>query len=340
MLNLSDFQFHLPEHLIARFPPEKRTDSRLLCAAQGEIAHRQFHQIIDYIQPGDLMIFNDTKVIRARLHGKKKTGGKVEVLIERVLDDHHALGQIRSSKSIQPGDPLYFGDIILTVEKKEGSFYTLTHQETTSFFTLIEQLGEVPLPPYFKRAPETLDCERYQTVYAAHQGSVAAPTAGFHFDHALLQQLRDKGVQMGMVTLHIGAGTFAPVRAQDIREHQMHAEYCELSEALCDQIKKTKAAGKRVIAVGTTSLRTLETAAQSGEIGPYRGETRLFVYPGYTFHCVDALITNFHLPGSTLLMLVSAFAGYEKIMHIYQEAISCSYRFYSYGDAMYLERAI
>lgn len=340
-MQLNDFDFDLSPELIARYPLATRSASRLLCLQpQGDIIHKQFHELVDFINPGDLLVFNDTKVIPARLLGHKSTGGQVEVFVERILDDKRVLAQIRASKTPRSGDDLLFqGDIRLNIVNRTNQFYELRYDGCDrTILAVIEDIGQIPLPHYMHRLPEASDKERYQTVYALHKGSVAAPTAGFHFDEALLHTLRDKGVAMGYLTLHIGAGTFAPVRVEDIREHTMHAEYLEVSASLCKQIEETKAKGKRVIAVGTTSLRALETASQSGSIEPYHGETRIFIYPGYHFRVADALITNLHLPRSTLLMLVCAFAGHAPVMQAYRVAVAQGYRFYSYGDAMFLNR--
>ena len=341
-MRLTDFQFELPAHLIARYPLPVRSASRLmyLNGTHGQILHRQFKDVIEWIEEEDLLIFNDTKVIPARLFGQKTTGGQVELLVERILDDERIFAQIRVSKPPRMGDYLLFDDdFALEVTQRHHQFYELRyHGKRGTVLQRIEDIGQIPLPPYMHRVPDESDKERYQTVYARHKGSVAAPTAGFHFDETLLDKLRDKKVRMGYLTLHIGAGTFAPVRVDDIRDHQMHSEYLDVPEHLCELIKETKARGKRVIAVGTTSMRALETASQSGVIEAYCGETNIFIYPGYRFKTVDALITNLHLPGSTLLMLVSAFAGYENVMRAYREAVLNQYRFYSYGDAMFMTR--
>lgn len=339
-MQLNDFNFELPAELIARYPLAKRSASRLLCVTEAD-RHRQFTDVIHLINPGDLLVFNDTKVIPARLFGQKTTGGQVEVLVERVLDHQRVLAQVRVSKAPRPGDFLLFPDgIRLEVSGRVNQFYELSYTDSSrTILEIIESIGQIPLPPYMHRLPEAHDVERYQTVYAKHKGSVAAPTAGFHFDEEMLQALREKKVEMGYLTLHIGAGTFAPVRVADIRDHKMHAEYLEVSENLCEQIRAAKARGNRVIAVGTTSMRSLETACQSGEIKPYQGETSIFILPGYQFHCADALITNLHLPSSTLLMLVCAFGGYENLMQAYREAVQQNYRFYSYGDAMWITKA-
>lgn len=340
-MQLADFQFDLPDALIAKYPAAKRSESRLLCLGEGEeLIHRQFHQLLEMVNPGDLLVVNDTSVIPARMFGQKRTGGAVEILVERVLDDQRILAQVRVSKPPREGDFLLFAeDVRLEVLGRVSHFYELryTHPSKT-ILQVIEEFGQIPLPPYMHREPEASDKERYQTIYARLKGSVAAPTAGFHFDEALMNALRAKGAEFGYLTLHIGAGTFAPVRVENIKEHQMHAEYLVVPSFLCEQVRAAKARGNRVIAVGTTSLRALETACQSGEIEPYQGETSIFIYPGYQFHSADALITNMHLPGSTLLMLVSAFSGYERVMHAYRAAVSHGYHFYSYGDAMWMTR--
>jgi S-adenosylmethionine:tRNA ribosyltransferase-isomerase len=342
-MKLSDFTFDLPAELIARRPLPERSSSRLLCVDgnQQQLVHRQFSQIVDLIEPGDLLVFNDTKVIPARLFGRKQTGGQVEMLVERILDRERFLAQVRVSKPPRPGDLIIMSDdVSFEFIGRQEQFYELRYADSgKSVLDVIESLGQIPLPPYMHREPDESDKERYQTVYARYKGSVAAPTAGLHFDDALLQTLQEKNVQMGYLTLHIGAGTFSPVRVENILEHQMHSEYYEISPELCAQIVQTKARGNRVICVGTTSLRALESACQGGIIAPYSGETNIFIYPGYQFRCADALITNLHLPESTLLMLVCAFGGQALVMHAYREAVAAAYRFYSYGDAMFVVRA-
>lgn len=342
-MQLTDFHFDLPQDLIARYPLAVRSASRLMCVgASDDAVHQRFDDVIHQLQEGDLLVFNDTKVIPARMMGQKTTGGQVEVLVERVLDSQRILAQIRVSKAPRLGDYLLFPlGIRLEVFNRQNQFYELRYtDDDRTILDVIEAIGQIPLPPYMQRTPDESDIERYQTVYARNKGSVAAPTAGLHFDEALLEKIRDKKVEMDYLTLHIGAGTFSPVRVENITEHKMHAEYLEVSARLCDKIKATKARGNRVIAVGTTSLRALETASQSGTIEPYDGETSIFIYPGYTFRCVDALITNLHLPKSTLLMLVCAFGGYQQVMHAYREAVANAYRFYSYGDAMWVTKAV
>lgn len=340
-MRLNDFNFELPQELIARYPLPKRSESRLMCVTQKEIITRQFSDIVGLLNEGDLLVFNDTRVIPARLMGKKNTGGQVEVLVERILNEEFMLAQVRASKTLRLGTLIKLDENhSLEVMDRNNQFYKLRYRDKHySILQMIEAVGQIPLPPYMQRLPDEEDVQRYQTVYAKHKGSVAAPTAGFHFDEALLQALKNKKIEMGYLTLHIGAGTFAPVRVENIREHQMHAEYLEISAELCSKIIAAKARGKRVIAVGTTSLRALETASQGDVIAPYYGETSIFIYPGYQFRCADALITNLHLPQSTLLMLVCAFGGHDKIMQAYKEAVKQAYRFYSYGDAMWMEKA-
>ncbi len=338
----SDFHFDLPVELIAQFPTEKRSASRLLClnGRGGELRDLGFSDLPQQLQPGDLLVFNDTRVIPARLLGvKRDSGGKVEVLVERVLDSRRVLAHVRASKAPRAGTSLLLEqEIEAEVEGREEELFLLRFHDSRSVITMLEQAGRMPLPPYIERTPQAVDSERYQTVYARRKGAVAAPTAGLHFDQPILDQIKARGVNTAFVTLHVGAGTFQPVRVDDIRQHRMHSEYAEISNAVCRQIRETKAAGKRVIAVGTTSVRSLETAASSGELTPFRGETDIFIHPGYEFKVVDAMITNFHLPESTLLMLVSAFAGFDNIMAAYRHAVKQRYRFFSYGDAMFITR--
>lgn len=337
-----DFYYELPDSLIAREPVAERSGSRLLCldGPSGDVAHRQFTELLSLVEPGDLMVFNDTRVIPARVFGQKGTGGRVEILVERILSSHQVLAHIRSSKSPRPGSSILLedGSTELAVGQRRDALFELQFPDHASALDVLERIGHMPLPPYIGRPDVAADRERYQTVYSRNKGAVAAPTAGLHFDEALLQQLRNKGIDLAFVTLHVGAGTFQPVRVDDIREHQMHSEVMQVNEEVCRQVQAARAAGKRVIAVGTTSVRCLETAAQSGTIQPYEGETNIFIYPSYQYQVVDALITNFHLPESTLLMLVSAFAGYQHTMRAYQSAVAEGYRFFSYGDAMFITR--
>ena len=340
-MQVKDFSFDLPEELIASFPLEQRSASRLLSVAgnSGEITHGQFTDVLEIIQPGDLMVFNDTRVIPARLFGQKESGGKVEVLVERILDAQRALAHVRSSRSPKAGAKLSLeGGIHVEVLGRHENLFELEFQVEGGLVAALEQHGHMPLPPYMKREDQLSDRERYQTVYNKKPGAVAAPTAGLHFDDALLAKLEDKGVDKAFVTLHVGAGTFQPVKVDNIDEHVMHAEYIEVSAEVCEKVKQTRARGGRVIAVGTTSVRSLESASQSGEIQPFMGDSDIFIFPGYSFKSVDAMITNFHLPESTLLMLVSAFSGFEHIQQAYKEAVAQRYRFFSYGDAMFLTR--
>lgn len=339
-MHLKDFSYPLPPNLIAYYPAKNRVDSRLLVLQNGNIQHAIFKDIVDLLQANDLLVLNDTRVMPARLFGVKTTGGKIEVLIERVLNAHEALAHVRASKSPKPGDRLLL-ESVLSVEMlgREEDLFRLRFHHKESIVDLLEHHGRVPLPPYIAREATTEDKARYQTVYANEQGSVAAPTAGLHFDESLLEKIKTKGVDIGYVTLHVGAGTFQPVRTEHIEDHQIHAETIEVSQALCDQIAQARKRGGRVIAVGTTTTRCLESAVTDEGMHPFSGETSIYIYPGYQFNCVDALITNFHLPESTLLMLVTAFGGYEQVMHAYHVAVEKQYRFYSYGDAMFIEKA-
>ncbi len=342
-MQLSDFHYTLPPELIARYPLERRSDSRLLCldGQTGLIQHQHFRDITGLLQPGDLLVFNNTRVIQARLFGQKATGGKFELLVEKITSDHRVLAHVRASKSPKPGTTLLFDKgIQALVVARADDLFEIEFLTDEPVLTLLEAIGHIPLPPYFNRNPEAIDIERYQTVYAEQAGAVAAPTAGLHFDEALLNRLQQQGVELGFLTLHVGAGTFQPVRVDNIEEHVMHSEYFDVSKQLCEQILAARARKGRVIAVGTTSARALESAVRDGNVCPMMDETRIFIYPGYRFQCVDALITNFHLPESTLLMLVSAFAGFEPIMKAYEEAVKMGYRFFSYGDAMWLTRAL
>lgn len=338
-MQVSDFSFELPDAQIARHPLAERRASRLLMldGETGRLAHHRFAELLDYVRPGDLMVFNNTRVIPARLFGQKDTGGKVEILIERVLDERRVLAHIRSSKSPRPGAVIRIdGGGEASMLARHDALFELEFSETV--LPLLDRVGHMPLPPYIDRPDESADRERYQTVYAQREGAVAAPTAGLHFDAELLQALDDKGVQRAFVTLHVGAGTFQPVRVERIEEHHMHREWLEVSQEVVDAVAACRARGGRVIAVGTTSVRSLESAARDGRLKPYSGDTDIFLYPGKPFHVVDALVTNFHLPESTLLMLVSAFAGYPETMAAYAEAIAQGYRFFSYGDAMFITR--
>ena len=332
-----DFFYELPDVLIARYPPPERSASRLLHLDRGtgHITHRQFRDLPSFITPGDLLVFNNTRVIPARLFGHKTTGGKVEILVERVLGARDCLAYLRASKTLKPGAfiLLEHGQQLQLIGRR-GELFHLRVVGDTRLLEILDQQGHMPLPPYIAREDEASDRERYQTVYNKIPGAVAAPTAGLHFDEAMLAQLAAKGVQSGYVTLHVGAGTFQPVRADNLDEHVMHSEWFCVDETLCAQVAACKQRGGRVIAVGTTSVRCLESASRDGKLQSTQGETDIFIKPGYQFNVIDGLVTNFHLPESTLLMLVSAFAGKENIFRAYQEAIDQRYRFFSYGDAM------
>lgn len=342
-MRLRDFQYELPAELIAQRPTPDRGASRLLAllGAGGLDEQRLdlgFADLPRLLRPGDLLVFNNTRVMRARLFGRKDTGGQVEILIERLLDPHLALAQVKASKSPKPGRSIILEqDVRVRVMRREEGLYCLGLEEMT-FADLMSAQGHIPLPPYIHRPDDALDEARYQTVYARRMGAVAAPTAGLHFDEAMLRQLDAMGVGRVEVTLHVGAGTFQPVRVDDLDRHEMHAEWIDVDEAVCHRIAAARREGGRIIAVGTTSVRSLETAAADGELKPFQGDSRLFIRPGYRFHAVDAMITNFHLPESTLLMLVSAFSGHDAIMAAYRHAVDARYRFFSYGDAMFLTR--
>jgi S-adenosylmethionine:tRNA ribosyltransferase-isomerase len=335
----SDFSYDLPNHLIAQHPKNERSDSRLLCldGATGVVDDKLLSDLLDLIHPGDLLVLNDTRVIPARLFGYKETGGKVEIMVERVLDDGKILAQLRASKSPKPGTTIRIEEgVNFEIETRSDDMYVLINNSDHPAMEILQQFGHMPLPPYIQREDEKQDRDRYQTVYAREPGAVAAPTAGLHFTEELLQRLQDNGVELVYVTLHVGAGTFQPVRTEEIEAHKIHTETMQVSEQVCRKIAEARGRGGRIIAVGTTSVRCLETATANGVLMPYYGETDIFIYPGFNFRVVDALITNFHLPESTLLMLVCAFAGYENVMHAYAHAIAQEYRFYSYGDAMFL----
>ncbi len=333
-----DFHYDLPDELIAQHPLPNRRDSRLLhLDAKGRVHDRRFPDILDLLHPGDLLVFNNTRVLAARLFGHKASGGKLELLIERLRSEHEAVAHLRVSRSPKPGAMLHLdGGFTVEVVGREDALFLL--HSGTPWAQILDRAGHMPLPPYIDRADEVADQTRYQTVYASRPGAVAAPTAGLHFDEPLLDALRGNGIEMAEVTLHVGAGTFQPVRAERIEDHQMHAEWLDVPEAAVEAVRACRERGGRVVAVGTTSVRSLETAAAEGELAPFSGDSRLFITPGYRFRVVDALLTNFHLPQSTLLMLVSAFAGFEPVMAAYRHAVAQRYRFFSYGDAMFLER--
>jgi S-adenosylmethionine:tRNA ribosyltransferase-isomerase len=337
-----DFHYDLPPELIAQYPLPKRSASRMLCldGSSGAVRDSVFDALAEELHPGDLLVFNDTRVIPARLYGSKASGGRVEVLVERLLDEHRVLAQVRASKSPRPGTMLCLEQRLeVEVLGRDDDLFELRFADPRPVGEVLEAVGRMPLPPYIERAVEPADLERYQTVYAERPGAVAAPTAGLHFDEGLLERLSARGVERAFITLHVGAGTFQPVRAERLEDHRMHAEWVEVSGGVCAQVRAARARGGRVVAVGTTAVRSLETAAQDGDLRTFRGETRLFIHPGFRFRAVDALITNFHLPESTLLMLVCAFGGYEAVMSAYRHAVAQRYRFFSYGDAMFVSRA-
>ncbi|MFS2006116.1 tRNA preQ1(34) S-adenosylmethionine ribosyltransferase-isomerase QueA [Duganella sp. CT11-25] len=335
MYSLSDFDFNLPQERIAQFPLPDRSASRLLHLDGERIIDRQFADIVGLLQAGDLLVMNDTRVLKARFFGVKDSGGKIEALVERVLDNRTVLAQVRASKSPGPGVKIRLADAFdVTVGARAGEFFTLHFD--ADVFDLIEAHGRLPLPPYIEHDADSFDETRYQTVFNKVPGAVAAPTAGLHFDEKLLAELKAKGVNFAYVTLHVGAGTFQPVRAEVLAEHKMHTEWYTMPQETVDAVRATRAAGRDVVAVGTTSLRALESASQSGQLEAGSADTALFITPGYQFKTVTRLITNFHLPKSTLLMLVSAFAGFEEIRKAYAHAIDHEYRFFSYGDAMLL----
>jgi S-adenosylmethionine:tRNA ribosyltransferase-isomerase len=363
-MRTADFDYQLPEQLIAHHPPARRGDSRLLCLDRqtGQVRHRAFQDLPELLRPEDLLVFNNTRVIPARLYGHKASGGRVELLVERLLEDNTVLAQLRASKSPKTGTLLQFpaaetrrengatgrdnsqaeadaadATVTATVLGREGEFYRIAFACPGSLLDYLERAGHMPLPPYIRRNDQPADRERYQTVYGVVPGAVAAPTAGLHFDGPMLERLAQKGIARAFVTLHAGAGTFQPVRVDNVSDHRMHSEWIDVPPQVVAQVEACRQRNGRVIAVGTTSVRSLETAAlETGQLKPFRGETDIFIYPGFSFRIVDAMITNFHLPQSTLLMLVSAFAGKEKILDAYSQAIQEGYRFFSYGDAMYI----
>ncbi|MBT1446296.1 tRNA preQ1(34) S-adenosylmethionine ribosyltransferase-isomerase QueA [Shewanella sp. JM162201] len=342
-MRVADFTFDLPNELIARYPMAERTASRLLQldGSSGALSDRQFTDILSLIEPGDLMIFNNTRVIPARLFGQKASGGKLEILVERMLDDKRILAHVRSSKSPKPGTEIQLdGGFTMVMDARHDALFELSLKDDKTILEVLEAVGHMPLPPYIDRPDDDADKERYQTVYNERPGAVAAPTAGLHFDEKILAALKEKGVDTAFVTLHVGAGTFQPVRVDNILEHKMHSEWADVPADVVEKIRATKAAGKRVIAVGTTSVRSLESAAKAsaGELQPFCGDTDIFIYPGFEFKVVDAMVTNFHLPESTLIMLVSAFAGFDEVLNAYRHAVAQKYRFFSYGDAMFVTK--
>jgi S-adenosylmethionine:tRNA ribosyltransferase-isomerase len=336
----SDFYFDLPDTLIAQSPLSSRTDSRLLVVEAGQVPRDDvFKSLPSLLNPGDLLVLNDTRVIPARLFGKKETGGRIEILLERILDSKTALVHLRASKSPKPGARLILdGGYSAQVMERRDALFVLGFDTQLSVAAILDEVGHIPLPPYISRADTLADRERYQTVFSASPGAVAAPTAGLHFDEPMLELLKAQGVDRASVTLHVGSGTFLPVRTENLDDHPMHSEWCCVSAETVSRIEETKAKGGRIVAVGTTAVRSLETAARSGRLSAYEGETDIFIQPGYNFRVVDALVTNFHLPESTLLALVSAFGGHPEIMAAYRHAVEYQYRFFSYGDAMFLTR--
>lgn len=341
-MRLEDFDFYLPPELVAQFPASERSASRLLHldGVTGAIYDHHFRDIIELVEPGDVMVLNNTRVIKARLTGHKKTGGRIEVLIERILAGDRAFAQVRASHPPREGSTLVLADDVeATVVGRQGEFYVLRFDGCGDVLQFLERHGVMPLPPYIERAVQADDERRYQTVYACEPGAIAAPTAGLHFDEPLIEALRDRGTVTAWITLHVGAGTFQPVRVEDLSQHEMHSEWYEIPPATVDAVSAARASGRRIIAVGTTSMRALETAATERGLKAGYGETKLFILPGYRFRLVDRLVTNFHLPKSTLLMLVSAFGGMENIRRAYRHAVEQRYRFFSYGDAMLIEKA-
>ncbi|MEI8055191.1 MAG: tRNA preQ1(34) S-adenosylmethionine ribosyltransferase-isomerase QueA [bacterium] len=336
-MHLADFEFNLPPKLIAQFPLPKRSNSRLLCLSKetGAITHNIFKDLPNLITPKDLLVFNNTKVIPARLFATKPTGGKAEILVERILENNKLLAQIKTSKPLKIGAKLVLtNDTWFEVTDRQDDFFELVLHAPHLLNVILKQFGQIPLPPYIEHKPTTTDNDRYQTIYAKYDGAVAAPTAGLHFDEELMQNLARKEIKTAFLTLHVGAGTFQPIRTKKIEEHKMHKEHIDVPETICKQIINTQKNGGKIIAVGTTSARALETACLAGTIKSYRGDTNIFIYPGYKFRCIDGLITNFHLPKTSLLLLVCALAGHKNIMHAYQKAIHERYRFFSYGDGM------
>jgi len=335
----SDFAYTLPDELIAQRPLIKRSASRLLCLSKttGRVEDKQFSDFIDLIDCGDLLVFNDTKVIPARLFGQKQSGGKVEILIERILDESRVIAHVKASKSPKSGALIQLDQgFHCEVQDREDDLFILKFNGENNLTQILEQIGHIPLPPYITREDNELDQTRYQTVFARTAGAVAAPTAGLHFDLPMIARIKAKGINTAFVTLHVGSGTFQPVRTENLSEHVMHREYFDVPRGTVEAVHQTRNKGGRVIAIGTTSVRALESASKNGSIEAVFGDTKLFITPGYHFKSVDAMLTNFHLPGSTLLMLVAAFAGYDAVMRAYQHAIEQSYRFFSYGDAMFL----
>jgi S-adenosylmethionine:tRNA ribosyltransferase-isomerase len=340
-MSLEQFDYNLPEELIAQQPLSERTASRLLHFSAHTQTFKDLHftNVLELLAPKDLLVLNNTKVIPARMYGKKATGGKIEFLLERIVGPNVVWAQLKASKTPKVGTEIYFPENVkAVVQSRKEDFFILVFDETMDVASFLTNHGHLPLPPYIQRSPDKNDSERYQTVFAKHLGAVAAPTAGLHFDSKILEALQQKGIQSSTITLHVGAGTFQPVRENDITSHQIHSEKIIVTQEVCKKIAECKRQGGRVIAVGTTVARALESAAQSGTLEPCEMDTSLFIYPGFTFKVLDGLITNFHLPKSTLLMLVSAFAGFDSVMSAYRHAVKEKYRFYSYGDAMFIDK--
>jgi S-adenosylmethionine:tRNA ribosyltransferase-isomerase len=339
-MRTEDFSFDLPEHLIAQHPPEQRGGSRLLRVGPAGLVDGMFADLPGLLLAGDVLVLNDTRVLKARLFGQKVSGGQVEVMVERMLGSHEVLAKVRASKTPKAGSSFRLADAVdVTVLGRADEFFHLRFEGDTGVDEVLERYGKLPLPPYITHAADAEDDERYQTVFAREQGAVAAPTAGLHFDEAMLQTLRARGVNIAYVTLHVGAGTFQPVRAEEVKDHVMHSERYTVPQATVEAIARARAGGGRVVSVGTTSLRALESAAATGKLQAGSGETRIFITPGYRFRVVEVLLTNFHLPRSTLLMLVCAFGGMDRLLAAYRHAVEKEYRFFSYGDAMLIERA-
>lgn len=337
-MRTSDFNFDLPEELIARYPLSNRTDSRLLVLQNNRLRHQIFTELPDMLNEGDLLIFNNTRVIPARLYAQKITGGKLEILIERILDDNFAYAHIKSNKKLTLPQVVYLSnETQVEICERLDDLYKIKFLSSKNIRILLDEVGSIPLPPYMQRQAESLDLDRYQTVYSQNDGAIAAPTAGLHFDESLLEIIANRGINIGFITLHVGAGTFKPVTVDDFTQHKMHREIFEITSEVCELMMATRKKGGRIIAVGTTTVRALETAMQQQKFDACSGETNIFIYPGYRFKAIDALITNFHLPCSTLLMLVCALGGYDEVMMSYQIAIKQRYRFFSYGDAMFVE---
>jgi len=337
----TDFFYELPDSLIAQYPPAERLSSRLLCLQGngGQVQDKQFTDLESMLEPGDVLVFNDTRVIPARLLGQKASGGKIEILVERILSSKRVLAHVRSNKKLKPNTQLIFrDDLSAVVVAKHDNLFELDFNCARPVIEMLEKYGQIPLPPYITRSADNNDLNRYQTVYANKKGAVAAPTAGLHFDQEYISKIEAKGVKTCFVTLHVASGTFQPVRVENIGDHEMHAEYVEVSPSVCELVNSAKAKGKRIIAVGTTAVRSLETAWKDGQLTPFEDYTNIFIFPGIRINSVDALITNFHLPESTLIMLVCAFAGYEHVMSAYKHAVQEKYRFFSYGDAMFITR--